>query len=171
MAKQSRIAHISDSDLANMTAKDIGAQFYNGNTGAGYNAAIARGIKPRSANVEQGAVTGERKVRPSGKRKGCFPAKLDASLNKALGCTDPDSADYINEPAWSDFVRAREIQGADWVAFISKKVKEKELEQFELWVASNDAADAAEDAAYQAQQKALDAAIALIEAAGGKVVW
>lgn len=53
MAKQSRISHISDETLASMTAKEIGAQFYNGNTGAGYNACVARGIKPKSANGEQ----------------------------------------------------------------------------------------------------------------------
>lgn len=53
MAKQSRLANVSDETLASMTAKEIGEKWYGGNTGAGYNAAIARGIKPKSANGAQ----------------------------------------------------------------------------------------------------------------------
>ncbi len=110
--------------------------------------------------------------RTNGKRKGCLPVRLVASINKALGVNDPDSIDYNDDPSWSDFVRAREIMGNDWVEFIAKKCKgDKEPEQFALWVSSNDSADNAENAQFAAQQAAIDAAVALIEKHGGKVVW
>jgi len=48
MAKQSRISHLTNDQLSSMTAKEIGDKFYNGNTGAGYNALVARGIKPKA---------------------------------------------------------------------------------------------------------------------------
>lgn len=129
---------------------------------------VATGKRSGSENSDNGDKPAAK--RTNGKRKGCFPAKLDASLNKALGCTDDDSPDWIRDPTWSDFVRARSIQGENWVSFISKKVKEKELSEFALWIASNDAADAAENAATAAQQKAFSDAVTVIESNGGRVV-
>lgn len=54
MAKQSRIAHLTNEQLANMTAKEVAIAYYNGNIGAGYNALVARGIKPRAQAQEPG---------------------------------------------------------------------------------------------------------------------
>jgi len=54
MAKQSRIAHLTNEQLANMTAKDVAIAYYNGNIGAGYNALVARGIKPLAQAQEPG---------------------------------------------------------------------------------------------------------------------
>jgi len=125
-------------------------------------------VLPSNNRAESGDI--EKKPRQSSKRKGLFPAKLDASLNKALGCQDDDSPDWIADPVWADFVRAREIMGNDWVGFISKKVKEKELSEFNLWVESNDAADTAESALTAAQQKSIDSAIALLRANGYTVI-
>lgn len=58
MAKQSRIAHLTDEQLTSMTAKEIAAQFYNGNIGAGYNALVARGIKPKAKETAKNADSG-----------------------------------------------------------------------------------------------------------------
>lgn len=49
MAKQSRIAHLTDEQLTSMTAKEIAAQFYNGNVGAAWNALDGRGLKGKPA--------------------------------------------------------------------------------------------------------------------------
>ncbi len=136
--------------------------------------AAATGWSLPASNRQSNGDTAERKPRQSNgsKRKGCFPARLEQSLNKALGRPiDSDDPEFITNPTWAHFVCARESQGPDWVSFISKKVKEKELTEFNLWVESNDAADKAESATSAAQQKALDAAVKLIEAAGGTVTW
>lgn len=61
MARQSRISHISDTELANYSAKQIGDMFYNGNTGAGYNAIVARGVKPKAQDT---AKNGDNGVKP-----------------------------------------------------------------------------------------------------------
>jgi uncharacterized protein GlcG (DUF336 family) len=111
--------------------------------------------------------------RTNGKRKGCLPARLDQSVNKALtGIIDSDDPAYIESPTWEQFKQARANQGENWITFISNKLKtDKEKSEFELWITSNDAADVAENAATAAQQKALQDAIALIEKHGGKVIW
>ena len=110
--------------------------------------------------------------RTNGKRKGCLPARLDQSVNKALtGIIDSDDPEYIESPTWEQFKQARESQGQNWVSFISNKLKtDKEKSEFSLWIESNDAADTAENAATVAQQKAFNDAVAIIESNGGRVV-
>lgn len=172
MAKKSRIAHLNDDMLRSMTTKQIADQFYDGNNGAAWNALYGptgrlNGEKPAKAD---GAAKAPRSN--GGKRKGCLPARLDQSVNKALtGIIDSDDPAYIESPTWEQFKQARDSQGANWVDFISKKVKEKELEQFELWISSNDSADKAEKSAASDLRKRLFEAEELIAANGGRVLW
>lgn len=58
MARQSRLSHLTNDQLENMTAKQIGDMFYNGNTGAGYNALVARCIKPKAQETAKNADSG-----------------------------------------------------------------------------------------------------------------
>jgi hypothetical protein len=162
----------TQSDLAIMASMFKGIE-QTPNSGAVSNILSGLCWGPFNGKEQPEKTSGERKPRANGgKRKGCLPVRLVASINKALGVNDPDSMDYNDDPSWSDFVRAREVMGNDWVEFIAKKCKgDKEPEQFALWVSSNDAADQAENATFAAQQAAIDAAIALIEKHGGKVVW
>ncbi len=100
-------------------------------------------------NGKEPAEKGERKARqskPVSGRKGLLPARLDQSINKALtGIVDSDDPRFIFSPNWEQFKQARALQGQDWVSFIAKKLKGEEIEQFSLWVTSNDSADIAEN--------------------------
>lgn len=110
--------------------------------------------------------------RTNGKRKGCLPARLDQSVNKALtGIIDSDDPAYIESPTWEQFKQARANQGENWITFVRNKLKtDKEKSEFELWITSNDAADKAESSASLAQEKALREAVALVRAAGLEVI-
>ena len=131
-------------------------------------------VAGKRSNGDSGDTGSDKPVkRTNGKRKGCLPARLDQSVNKALtGIIDSDDPAYIESPTWEQFKQARANQGENWITFIGNKLKtDKEKSEFELWITSNDAADVAENAATAAQQKALQDAIALIEKHGGKVIW
>ena len=169
MSKKSRLADYTDQELRDLGVAGIEHLYASKNSA--WNALFLPGSGRLAGEKPENSDTGERKPRSNGgKRKGCFPAKLDASLNKALGCQDDDSPDWIADPVWADFTRARALQGQDWVSFISKKIKDKELVEFELWVSSNDAADKAESAVSAAMQKRLDEAVELLSANGYTVI-
>lgn len=137
-----------------------------------YNALRALGWIP-GGPVNRKADNDAPAKRSNGKRKGCFPARASVvqCLNKYLnGITDSEDELWIDNPTWTDFKSCRDRNGKDWQSFIVGKCKgQEEIDSFNLWIESNDAADTLEHAENAKIRVALDAAVALIRAHGGEV--
>jgi len=130
MAKQSRIAHLSDAELTAMTTREIADAYYDGNNGAAWNALNSRGLKGTpSAN------DGERKT-ATRKPKGFLPKRVE---NWAIGKLGLDVADGDLLPDGfgpDDFLYLMDVgqETVNYTRLLSKLCPEKEAPALRAWL-------------------------------------
>ncbi len=148
--------------LANHTQTEAAVQYGflrsdgSGNGGALSNALLALGWRESSGlNRARGAAKAVKIV-------GCLPRRLDKVVLRTAGRIFDTEDPAWEEPSWWDFRVARS-EMADglgdataWMEMLVRRLKGDEMIQFENWIASNEAADAA---AAQAAAKAATATL------------
>lgn len=133
MAKQSRLAHLSNDELSAMTTKEIADIYYDGNVGAAWNALNSRGLKGApSAN------DGEKKPSTQRQKKveTYLPGRVSDWCLRKLG-SDPDDGDMLPEGFGPEnFLALPDVSGetTNYLRLISRLDPEKELSPLKAWL-------------------------------------